>query len=207
MIEALPPAEMVQVLSTAETFQAWATGAVAITTAVAIVVGGGWALWRYVLPGPFGCAWEWEPPNCSVRVLPSRRYIYMVQMAVRNASSAVHTMRRLTMGIYFPDQGTIDEIASRELTSPQMHEVEANVRCPPHILRTCCVSTYEIDSLHHVVFVVWKAEYRTRRILGLFGQRDDATEQGAIPVPVDAQSLALCAEAGKERHPTPGTTP
>jgi len=200
MVVGLPPAETVQVLSTAETFQAWATGVVAIATTVAILVGGGWALWRYILPGPFGCAWVWEAPYCSVRVLPSGRYLYLFEVRVRNASSALYTMRRLTLGIYFPDEELdVDEILRKKLTPPFAAEVESNLRCPPHTQRSIRANSRETDTLYHVVVVAWRAEYHSRRLLGLLGRCDEAAEVGWV-VPVDAQSLALYAAAEKERQ-------
>lgn len=184
-------------MTTAETFQAWATGAVAITTAVAIVLTGSWALWRYVLPGPFGCAWQWEVRRCTVRLLPSGRYVYMIDMTVKNASSAMYTILRVAVDICFPNGETLDEVRRKELSLP---EADSPIRCPPRVQRLFGGSEYEIDALHHVAFVVWRIQYRGPWLLGLFGQRED-TVQHAIAVPVEAQSLALYVEPRSEEQP------
>jgi hypothetical protein len=115
--------------------------------------------------------------------------VYVVDTAVKNASSVVYTILRAAADIRFPNGETIDVIAAKELGLP---EAETSVRCPPHTQRLVAACKYEIDKLHHSVFVVWRIQYREARWLGLavLGKRD-VTVQYAKPVPVEAQSLAL----------------
>jgi len=120
----------------------------------------------------------------------------MVDMTVKNASSATYTIRRVAYDVYFPNGHTLEEVSRKEVTLP---EWECNVRCPPRTQRLIGGSEYDIDTLHHVAFVAWKIEYRGPRWVGLFGHCDD-TAQYALAVPVEAQSLALygAAENGQE---------
>jgi hypothetical protein len=72
------------IVAKAETFEAWATGWAAVATAAAIVIGGGWALWRYVLPRPFEPTWDVGVHSCSVREQEPGRYRYNVELSLTN---------------------------------------------------------------------------------------------------------------------------
>jgi hypothetical protein len=129
--------------------------------------------------------------------------VYIFEMRVRNASSALYTMRRMIFGIYFPDEGLdFEETLRKKLTPPMASEIVMNSRCPPHAYRNICAISRESDTLYHMVLTVWKAEYCSRRLLGVLGQCDGVAEGGWFG-PVDAQSLALYADTGKQRESNP----
>lgn len=188
----------------AETFEAWTTGAVAILTGIAILIGGGWVLWRYVIPGPFAPNWELKVRDCAVRRLPSGNYKYTVDVDVENRSKTVCVVERAAINIFFP-KGTSpdDDEPSNEAREKALKdaEIKPNLRCAPRTSRTLHGFVTGDEILHQVVFVAWRICYRRPRWLGVAGRRVE-TEENERFVSVDPQSLALCMKSSKEESNT-----
>jgi hypothetical protein len=188
-------------LTALETAQSWATLVAASATTVAIFIGGGWALWRYVLPRPFEPHWEVEACDCWVRRLPSGKHLYTANTAITNASSAPYTVDRWLYGIFFPANKEFEEFISESesaLANVKLVEYQAKERFPPRVRRIMSIMQEGDSTLHHTVVVAWKVCYRRPRWLGLFGERPD-TKNGVQFVPVDAQSLALYSQSDNTR--------
>jgi len=180
-----------------ETVESWATVAAAIATAAAIVVGGGWAVWRYMLPHPFGPDWEVGVPKCAVRRLPSGDWLYIANIPITNASGAVHSLDRALGGIFLPTDKHFEEVMSKgelSVSDPTLVELQSNVRLPPRVRRTVIICEPTKPALHEVALVVWRIHYRRPRWFGVAGERPE-TARGTALVPVDAQSLALYMES------------
>jgi len=202
MVLELPPAEMVHVLSAAETFQAWATGALAIATILGIVVGGVWALWHYVLPGPFTASWELEVAPCPVRRDGSGRYLYVVHFRLWNRSALPYRVTHAEAAVVLPQDGERAEgtvARADEAECPWKQDFEDR-----RINPGCDVSFWAsmtCENLHEFVFVKWRLDCRQRRWFGFGGwSGKKLIGRGRDPVPVDAQSLSLYMNRGEASH-------
>jgi hypothetical protein len=180
-------------LTAAQTFEDWATGAVAIVTGLAIVVGGAWALWRYVLPGPLGVDWQDEVSDCKVRRLGPGKYLYTAEVGLTNTSNTVCVVERAAICILLPNEVPVgDQGPSAEVCKKELDRVEFDVdagRCPPRRCKPLPGSLVE-ETLNDAVFVAWRIRYYRPRWLGIFG-RSQAKLESERYVPVDTQSLAL----------------
>lgn len=179
--------------SAAETFEAWTTGAVAIVTAVAILIGGAWALWRWVLPGPFAAQLESGVVRCVARQLPSEKYLYIAHIGVTNLSKAVFRADRISVGMYFPGSTQFDRTISEGKSLDHyegLGELLSDVRFTPRLSRTHFIAVENDPPLDDIVLLVWTIDYRRPRWFGIAGQRADS-KIFVEYAPVDAQSLGL----------------
>ena len=167
-------------LTAAESFEAWATGAAATVTAIAIFIGGGWALWRYVLPSPFEPTWEIVVRDCWVRRLESGRFKYGVEVNLTNTSMTPYVVDKVSFSILLPGQ-----------KASELEEAEVgDLMFKPRVQRRIFPWKEGGQTLHQVVVVLGVIEFRQRRLLGLLGWRQH-TLKIQKDTPVDAQSVAL----------------
>jgi hypothetical protein len=176
-------------MSTAETFEAWATGAVATATAVAIVIGGGWALWRYVLPSPLEPTWEIVIRHCWVRRLESGKFKYGVEIMLTNTSATPYVVDEVSFLTHFPGE---------EASARSKADLGPDQMFKPHVPRRVFPFREDVPTLHQVVNVVGEIKFRQRGFLGLLGWRHHTLVLPARSVPVEANSLALYTGSSKE---------
>lgn len=179
----MTPAEM----SSAATFEAWATGAAAITTAVAIFLGGIWAVWRFLLPGLIGAGWESGPEHCSARLMEDGRFRYTVAIELKNVSYTTSVVEELASS-FFNDWPSSEERDARlDAKVGKMEEVKA----PTGVARRIGASVMAAPPMLEGVFVAWRIKYRKPRLgIGWLGwDKHEKSEETFVPV--DAESLTL----------------
>lgn len=189
--------------SAAQTFADWTTGATAIVTAVAVVIGGGWALWRYVLPGPFGVDWRDDVSDyCRVRRATSGQYVYTAEVGLTNMSKATFLIEKAAICVILPpespEQEPPMEVCQRHLAQSEF-PVDVDVgRCAPNRLKPLPGSLVDV-TFSSFVIVAWRIWYKRPKWFGLIGHED--AEMGTERyLPVDAESIRLYRENGEGRQ-------
>jgi hypothetical protein len=180
-------------------FDAWTSGLAAIATIIAIVIGGGWAAWRYLVPHPFQTTWD-IVTHCTVREQETGHFRYIAEIDLINTSDIVYTVEMIGISLVFPDEQPPSGPAQWIPAGPQLQGMFA-----PRAKRQIFISRAGGDILHHVVTLRGEVRYRRPRWFGLLGHRSKVDGMGFLRVtPVDIESLTLYMRASKENSATLG---
>ena len=185
----MTPAEM----SSVETFEAWATGAAAITTAVAIFLGGLWAVWRFLLPGLFGAGLGGAITSCSARMSKDGLFMYVARVELKNVSYTTSVIDEMALGFFHEWPSDEEREARLDDNAQEIEEM-----CQSGLTRRITGASPAAPPLRDGVFVAWRIKYRKPRWgIGWLGwNKYEKSSQGYVPV--DAESLTLY---GKGRAP------
>ena len=191
----MTPAEM----STAQTFEAWATGAAAITTAVAIFLGGTWAVWRFLLPGLFGTGWQGGVTRCSARMFEDGRFMYFARIELKNVSYTPSMINEMALGFF----KQLPSSENREATL-NTNAVKIEEMCQSGVTRWLSGFSAVAPPLRDGVFVAWRIRYRKPRLgIGWLGwNKYERSNQGYVEV--DAESLTLYSKWREPFEPEKG---
>ncbi len=174
------------VMSSAQTFEAWATGAAAITTAVAIFLGGTWAVWRFLLPGLFGAGWEGGIASCSARMMENGHFMYVARFQLKNVSYTPSVIEELAMRFSYQMQSGEEHEAWLDANALKQDEM-----CQSGVARWLSGASDAAPPLRDGIFVSWRIKFRKPRWgIGWLGwEKLKRSSQGYVPV--DAESLTL----------------
>jgi hypothetical protein len=184
------------IVTKAETFEAWATGWAAVATMLAIVIGGLWAAWRYIVPRPFEPTWDVVMHDCSVREQEPGRLRYTVEVLLTNTSDIPYRVEEISLGMLFPDEPLSAARLETVAIGTDLHGVFR-----PNVQRRFASSRAareEDETLHQLVTVIGQAKFWRPRYFGFWGRRNAIIGFNHVR-PVDSESLALYMDSSKKQ--------
>lgn len=184
----------------ADTAETWATVAVAAATTLGILIGGAWALWRYIIPSRFIPSWDVEVRSCTVRKARPGRYHYIVDLGFVNESDFACKADKAFGSVSIPGEelATPPECTYRQV---DLQDPVSDPRSPIWLHIAAPLEVAANQSPPQTILVAWRILYRKRpwRYLGFFGwTRDTYLYEGTRLLPVDAESVALYTKISDE---------
>ncbi len=170
-------------------------------SSLALLVGSGIALWRFVLLRPLGVMWKVVlPVTCSVRRFSEGEYVYHVGYEIENLSALPQRPVRNWAALSFPGEDGFD-VRMPPITTPEeaMQHVSKEFGTSESSVapgeRRPWIRSESRTRLFHIVRFKFAFETRHRGLFGLPLGRFDALKFGAATVPIDSNDIRLYEES------------